>query len=88
MIGVCIKQHFIPFYTDNAESIRRLFAALAERNIRSAALSYLHARPAILSQLKNELPPTTFKMLSSCFESKPWKVVGGSGRSKLIPLSL
>jgi len=78
----------IPFYTDNAESIRRLFATLADRNIRSASLSYLHARPAILSQLKNELPPTAFKLLSSCFESKPWKVVGGSGRSKLIPLSL
>lgn len=78
----------IPFYTDDEAAIIRLYSALSERNIRSVALSYLHVRPAILNQLANELPPTAYKLLSSCFEDKPWQVVGGSGRSRLIPLPL
>ena len=78
----------IPFYTDDEASIIRLYTTLAKRNIRSVALSYLHMRPAILNQLENELPPTAYKLLSSCFDNKPWKVVGGAGRSRLIPLSL
>ena len=78
----------IPFYTDDEAAIVRLYSTLSKRNIRSVALSYLHVRPAILRQLENELPPTAYKLLSSCFEDKPWQVVGGAGRSRLIPLPL
>ena len=57
----------IPFYTDDAYSIRRLYEALTERRIKTVSLSYLHLRPAILDQLQRELPPTAFNVLGSCF---------------------
>ncbi|UCE53507.1 MAG: radical SAM protein [Desulfobacterales bacterium] len=78
----------IPFYTDDEESITKLFKALITIGIKTVSLSYLHLRPAILNQLKRELPPTEFNVLQSCFENKPWTVVGSSTRSKLIPASL
>lgn len=78
----------IPFYTDDADSIRRLYEVLAERKIKTVSLSYLHLRPAILAQLQRELPPTAFNVLGSCFAAKAWSVVGSSTRSKLVPLSL
>jgi DNA repair photolyase len=78
----------IPFYTDDEVSIRRLYEALAERNVRTVSVSYLHMRPAILEQLERELPPTEFNVLRSCFEIQPWTMVGTSTRSKLIPLTL
>ena len=78
----------IPFYTDDVASIGELYEALADRGIRTVSLSYLHLRPAILEQLKQELPPTEFKVIRSCFETQPWALVGTSTRSKLIPLPL
>ena len=78
----------IPFYTDDETSIRNLYEALAERDIRTVSLSYLHLRPAILEQLQQELPPTESTLLRSCFETQPWALVGNSTRSKLIPLPL
>jgi len=78
----------IPFYTDDEVSIRRLYESLSARAIKKVSLSYLHLRPAILDQLRRELPPTEFGVLQSCFESRPWSVVGTSTRSKLIPLTL
>ena len=78
----------IPFYTDNDATIKSLYAALAQRHIHTVSLSYLHLRPAIFEQLKRELPVTEFKVLQSCFENKPWSVVGTATRSKLIPLPL
>ena len=78
----------IPFYTDNETTIRGLYAALAGRHIKTVSLSYLHLRPAIFQQLKQELPTTEFKVLQSCFENKPWSSVGTGARSKLIPLPL
>jgi len=86
-IGVRIDP-IIPFYTDDTDSIRRLCEALAERKIETVSLSYLHLRPAILAQLKHELPPTAFMVLGSCFAGKAWSVVGSSTRSKLVPQSL
>ena len=56
--------------------------------ITSVSLSYLHLRPAILDQLKKELPTTEFNVLHSCFERKPWTKVGAATRSKLIPRAL
>jgi DNA repair photolyase len=78
----------IPFYTDDEDSIARLIKALAERSIGRVSLSYLHLRPAILNQIRQELPPTEFSVIQTCFESQPWSVVGTSSRSKLIPLAL
>jgi DNA repair photolyase len=78
----------IPFCTDDEVSINRLYKALAERHINTVSISYLHLRPAILDQLRRELPSTEFNILRSCFENKPWTVVGASTRSKLIPLPL
>ncbi len=88
-IGVEVRiDPVIPFYTDDEDSIRALYEALAARDIRVVSVSYLHLRPAVLDQLRRELPTTEFNILGSCFESQPWSVVGGSARSKLIPLPL
>ena len=78
----------IPFFTDDATAINRLYEALADRNIHTVSISYLHLRPAIFEQLQRELPSTEFSVLRSCFENKPWTVVGASTRNKLIPLPL
>jgi len=78
----------IPFYTDDADSIRSLFGALADRKISNVVLSYLHLRPAIMTQLEKELPATAYQVLRTCFETRPWITVGGASRSKLVPLSL
>jgi DNA repair photolyase len=78
----------IPFYTDDEDSIRRLFDALASKDVRSITLSYLHLRPAILDQLVRELPGTESCVLRSCYETQPWTSVGTTSRSKLIPLPL
>ncbi|MBW1962702.1 MAG: hypothetical protein JRJ04_14760, partial [Deltaproteobacteria bacterium] len=78
----------IPFYTDDHASIRQLLGALADRNIRTVSISYLHLRPAILEQLRRELPPTEFNVLRSCFHNQPWTTVGACTQSKLIPLPL
>jgi DNA repair photolyase len=78
----------IPFYTDDIESIERLYKAISERGVRNVSLSYLHLRPAILDQLKRELPLTEFRLIKSCYESQPWTVVGTSTKSKLVPLPL
>lgn len=78
----------IPFQTDDVPSIERLYQALTERGIRTISLSYLHLRPAIVNQLRQELPATEFAVIQSCFQSQPWSVVGTSTRSKLIPRSL
>jgi DNA repair photolyase len=78
----------VPFYTDDARSIRRLLEALSHRGISTITVSYLHMRPPILDQLAGELPATAFRLLKSCFETQPWSAVGSVTRSKLIPLPL
>jgi DNA repair photolyase len=78
----------IPFYTDDEVSIKKIYGALAARDIKTVTLSYLHLRPAIVEQLKRELPPTESNLLRSCFKTQPWASVGTSSRSKLIPLPL
>jgi len=78
----------IPFRSDNPSSIRSLLGAIAERGVQRVTLSYLHLRPAIFEQLRNELPPADFALLRTCFETRPWRVVGSSTRSKLIPAAL
>ena len=78
----------IPFRSDDPPSIRSLFGAVAKRGVRRVTLSYLHLRPAIFEQLRHELPPAEFALLRTCFETRPWSVIGSSTRSKLIPAAL
>ena len=78
----------VPFYTDSEEGIEALFLELAKRGVKRVILSYLHFRPAIIEQLRMELPDTTLKLLESCFETQPWRQVGTSTRSKLVPVFL
>lgn len=78
----------IPFHGDDPDAIRRLFAAIAERGVRSATLSYLHLRPAIMEQLRRELPPRQFGLLATCFAERAWCAVGTSTRSRLVPAGL
>ena len=75
----------IPFYTDDSDSIRSLFEMLSERQITKVALSYLHLRPAIMTQLEKELPATEYQVLRTCFETRQWTKVGEATRSKLVP---
>jgi DNA repair photolyase len=74
----------IPFFTDEASSIRELYAALSMLGVRTAALSYLHLRPAILQQLGQELPATAYRTILTCFHAQPWSTVGNCSRSKLV----
>jgi DNA repair photolyase len=78
----------IPFFTDDEASLARLCEALSEQEVRTVALSYLHLRPAILFQLRQELSAVQYGVLRSCFEAQSWTTVGGATRSKLIPLAL
>jgi DNA repair photolyase len=86
-VQVCIDP-IIPFFTDEAASIRELYAGLSALGVRTVALSYLHLRPAILQQLGQELPATAYRMILTCFHAQPWSTVGSSSRSKLIPRRL
>jgi DNA repair photolyase len=78
----------IPFYTDDEDSIKRLFDALASKEVRTVILNYLHVRPAIVDQLVRELPGTASGLLRSCYETQPWSSIGESTRNKIIPLPL
>ncbi len=62
----------IPFITDDRQSISDLCSALAAQGIRTVTLSYLHLRPAVLDQLREELPRTKFELLRGCFGNRPW----------------
>jgi DNA repair photolyase len=74
----------IPFFTDEASSIRELYATLSMLGVRTVALSYLHLRPAILQQLGQELPATAYRTILTCFHAQPWSTVGNCSRSKLV----
>lgn len=78
----------IPFFTDDERSIGALYQALSKRGIRRVSISYLHLRPPIIDQLRRELPNREYALIRSCFNNQPWRVVGSSTRSKLIPLPL
>jgi DNA repair photolyase len=78
----------IPFMTDDPATFHGLCEALAERGVGLVSASYLHLRPAVLSQLRNGLPPPRFELLQSCFLGQDWRSVGASSRSKLVPSTL
>lgn len=78
----------IPFVTDTEKEVTALFHRLKEWDIRRVTLSYLHLRPAIERQLKEELPPLQRKLMESCFSTREWEVVGSSTKTKLLPQSI
>ena len=78
----------IPFFTDREPALKDLCQTLADHDVRSVSLSYLHLRPPIMRQLENELPRTEFQVLRACYESRAWRKIGASSRTKLIPRSL
>ena len=78
----------IPFYTDYEETIHKLFEELAARGVNRVILSYLHLRPAIFGQLREELSSTAFRLLQSCFETQPVMEVGTSTKTRLCPVQL
>lgn len=75
----------IPFLTDTEAESARLFEELTRAGVRKVTLSYLHLRPAIEGQLMKELPPLHRKIITTCFQSRNWNVVGSSTKTKLLP---
>ena len=78
----------IPLYTDMTDQISSLFFELKKRGVKKATLSYLHLRPGIWKQLREELPDKVFKIIETFFPSRKWQKVGTSTMSRLIPLNL
>jgi DNA repair photolyase len=78
----------IPFITDDEKSIYELCNALAVRGVDKIFLSYLHLRPAVLDQFRQELPRTKFELLRSCFGNRPWKERGALTQSRFTALSI
>ncbi len=80
----------IPFHGDDPASIRRVLAAVGERGVRTVTLSYLHLRPAIMDQLRRELPPRELALLATCFKAgSPVEASAPNAiRSRLIPAGL
>ena len=77
----------IPFVTDMEDEIRRLLTTLRALGVRRVTVSYLHLRPAIEGFLKKELGEV-WRRIEVCFKNQPWRTVGLSTRSKLVPLPL
>ena len=75
----------IPFVTDTELHIRGLFDRLKEVGVERATVSYLHLRPAIYSQLMQELSPLHRKLIESFFRTQEWKEIGSSTKTKLLP---
>jgi len=78
----------IPFLTDEEKSIYELCRALAGQGLEKITLSYLHLRPAVLDQLRQELPRTEYQLLRSCFGNRPWKKGGAFTQSRLTALAI
>lgn len=75
----------LPSVSDRPEDLQSLFRALARLGIRSASLSYLILRPAILGQLRRELPPSHSQLIASRYAGSPFAWVAASGRTQLLP---
>jgi DNA repair photolyase len=75
----------IPFITDTEGEAMTLFGQLREVGVKRVTLSYLHLRPAIHNQLKEELPPLHRRVIESCFKIQEYSRVEPSVRAKLLP---
>lgn len=75
----------IPFITDTEAEATALFVRLRQIGIKRITLSYLHLRPAIHHQLKEELTPLHRRVIESCFNIQEYSRVGPSVRTKLLP---
>jgi DNA repair photolyase len=57
----------LPGITDGHDSLRALFGQLATAGVRKAAASVLFLRPAILSALRQNVPPDTLRLLLDAY---------------------
>jgi len=78
----------IPFYTDDTETVSRLFQTLSEYDVGQVSLSYLQLRPGVLERLGEELTGPQYQVLSGCFRGGEWAQPEGKTWSRLVPLSL
>ncbi len=78
----------IPFFTDTTDNIKPLLYKLKQFSIKKVILNYLHIRPSILDNLRNELGSKEIKILEACYSNRPWQRVGTSTTSKLLPPKL
>ncbi|MBI2875952.1 MAG: radical SAM protein [Candidatus Tectomicrobia bacterium] len=76
----------LPGLSDQAEDLQALFRALASRGIRAVSLSYLVLRPAILHQLRQELPPAHAQRITAHYLGSPWEQVAASHCTQLLPV--
>ncbi len=87
-IGICPEVRMdpiIPFLTDTEDELNRQFNELARAGVKRVTLSYLHLRPAIEEQLKEELPPLHRKFIETCYQGQRWMEVGSSTKTKMLP---
>lgn len=77
----------IPFVTDAEADVKALLKALKDLGVKRVSMSYLHLRPAIADNLKWELGKI-WTRIELPYRNQPWRTVGTSTRSKLVPLSL
>jgi DNA repair photolyase len=75
----------IPFVTDREDEVESLFIKLEALGVKRVTLSYLHLRPTIQQQLMKELSPLYQRIIEFCFRTQPWKTVGSSSKTKLLP---
>lgn len=87
IIPIVRMDPIVPFLTDNIQELEELFKKLQLSGIKTISLSYLHLRPAIARQLSKELPDTHFKLIESIYATQPWREIGTSTKSKLVPIS-
>ena len=78
----------IPFLTDGEGEMGALLKALRELGVRRVTLNYLHLRPAIEDNLRRELGSVWEGVLQVGYRNQPWRKVGTSTRSKLLPRPL
>lgn len=75
----------IPGISDGVEDLQALFRALARLEIRDVSLSYLILRPAILGQMRRELPLFHSRLIESRYAGSPLDRVAASGCTQLLP---
>ncbi len=74
----------IPFLTDTEDEVFNLCRSISPY-VKKMTISYLHLRPAILEQLKRELPGQFFELLYGAYPGDGWTSVGTSTRIRLLP---
>jgi DNA repair photolyase len=88
--GVSVRARvdpLIPFISDTADDLGRLFSALAGAGVRRASASYLFLRPNIERKLLNSLPRAHGALLLGCFSGRVLEPLG-EGQARYLPEEL